>query len=87
MPLQKKAFFGGSVVACFVHREKSLQPLKCCFLQSPVTSQVSAMGINTLSQFTKPFLSWVATHGMNLIYNLDREVSEGMLVPFLGLKM
>lgn len=49
------------------------------------------MAMNTLSQFTKPFRSWVATCSMSLIYILDGEVSEGMLltctVPPLGLKM
>lgn len=61
--------------------------MKHCFLQSPMKSQVSAMGVNTLSRFTKPFLSWVATRSMSLIYHLDRKVSEGMLVSHLGLKM
>lgn len=45
-------------------------------------------GMNTLSQFTKPFHSWVATCSMSLIYILDGEVSEGMLLtcPSSGLE-
>lgn len=46
---------------------------------------------NNLSKFTKPFLSWVATCSLTLIYILDRETAEGMfftyIVPCQGLKM